>query len=107
MLFSPYPKTKRKELFDRENELKEIEDAIRRGERLILLLGLRRLGKSSLLNVTLNELPNPSIKVDVRKTYSEFSSVNRYVIGKMLLSAMSGKRKLLEEAKIFSKKSEE
>jgi len=104
MLFSPYPKTKREELFDRENELKEIEDAVKRGERLILLLGLRRLGKSSLLNVALNELPNPSIKVDVRKTYSEFSSVNRYVIGKMLLSAMSGKRKLLEEAKIFLKK---
>ncbi|AIU69670.1 ATPase [Thermococcus eurythermalis] len=104
MLFSPYPKTRREELFDRENELKEIEDAVRRGERLILLLGLRRLGKSSLLNVALSELPNPSIKVDVRKTYSEFSSVNRYVIGKMLLSAMGAKRKLLEEAKIFLKR---
>ncbi|HDZ35678.1 MAG TPA: ATP-binding protein [Thermococcus sp.] len=101
MLFSPYPKTRREELFDREGELKEIEEAVKRGERLILLLGLRRLGKSSLLNVALNELPNPSIKVDVRKTYSEFSSVNRYIIGKMLLSAMSGKRKLLKEAKAF------
>ncbi|WP_297510015.1 ATP-binding protein [Thermococcus sp.] len=101
MLFSPYPKTKRKELFDRERELREFEEAIERGERLILLLGLRRLGKSSLLNVALNELPNPSIKIDVRKTYSEFSSVNRYVIGKMLLSAMSGRQRIIEEAKVF------
>ncbi len=101
MLFSPYPKTKREELFDREKELREFEEAIERGERLILLLGLRRLGKSSLLNVALNELPNPSIKIDVRKTYSEFSSVNRYVIGKMLLSAMSGRRRIIEEAKVF------
>ncbi|AJC71276.1 ATPase [Thermococcus guaymasensis DSM 11113] len=101
MLFSPYPKTKREELFDRERELKELEEAVKRGERLILLLGLRRLGKSSLLNVALNELTYPSIKVDVRKTYSEFSSVNRYVIGKMLLSGMSGRKKLVEEAKLF------
>ncbi|NJE61632.1 ATP-binding protein [Thermococcus sp. 21S7] len=101
MLFSPYPKTKKEELFDRERELKELEEAVKRGERLILLLGLRRLGKSSLLNVTLNELTYPSIKVDVRKTYSEFSSVNRYVIGKMLLSGMSGRKKLVEEAKLF------
>jgi len=101
MLFSPYPKTKREELFDRERELREFKSAIERGERLILLLGLRRLGKSSLLNVALGELPNPSIKIDVRKTYSEFSSVNRYVIGKMLLSAMSGKHRIIEEARVF------
>jgi len=101
MLFSPYPKTKREELFDRERELREIKDSIKHEERLILLLGLRRLGKSSLLNVALNELPYPSVKVDVRKTYSEFSSVNRYVIGKMLLSAMSGRRRLIKEARVF------
>ncbi|WP_297420546.1 ATP-binding protein [Thermococcus sp.] len=101
ILFSPYPKTKRKELFDRERELREFEEAIGRGERLIPLLELRRLGKSSLLNVALNELSNSSIKIDVRKTYSEFSSVNRYVIGKMLLSAMSGRQRIIEEAKTF------
>jgi len=101
MLFSPYPKTRREELFDREKELKEFKEAVERGERLILLLGLRRLGKSSLLNVALNELPNPSIKIDVRKTYSEFSSVSRYVVGKMLLSAMGGGRRIIGEAKAF------
>ncbi|ALM76598.1 AAA family ATPase [Thermococcus barophilus] len=100
MLFLPYPKTRREELYDRENELKELEEAISRGERLVLLLGMRRLGKSSLLNVALNELPNPSVKIDVRKTYSEYSSVNRYIIGKILLSSLSGK-KLVEEVKSF------
>ncbi len=104
MLFSPYPKTKREDLFDRESELKELEDAINRGERLILLLGMRRLGKSSLLNVVLNELPNPSVKIDVRKTYAEYSSVNRYIIGKALLSSLSGKKKLVEEVRAFLSK---
>lgn len=104
MLFSPYPKTKREELYDRDNELKELEEAIRRGERLILLIGMRRLGKSSLLNVTLSELPNPSVKIDVRKIYSEYSSVNRYIIGKALLSSLSGKKRLVEEVKTFLSK---
>jgi len=53
-LFSPYPKTKREELFDRENELKDVIEVVDMGERLILILGPRRLGKSSLLNVVLN-----------------------------------------------------
>ncbi|CUX78043.1 AAA family ATPase [Thermococcus chitonophagus] len=98
-MFFPYPKTKREELFDRENELEDVIKAVDMGERLILILGPRRLGKSSLLNVTLNEIEYPSIKVDVRKTYSEFSSVNRYVIGRMLLSSLSGRKRLLEELK--------
>ncbi|MEO2152518.1 MAG: ATP-binding protein [Thermococcus sp.] len=101
MLFSPYPKTKREELFDRDEELREIKHAVERGERLILLLGIRRLGKSSLLNVALNELPYPSVKVDVRKTYSEYSSVSRYAIGRAIVSSLEGRRRLLEELKDF------
>ncbi|HII60889.1 AAA family ATPase [Pyrococcus horikoshii] len=104
MLFSPYPKVKREELFDREKELKEIEEAVKRGERLLLLLGPRRIGKSSILNVALSELPYPSVKVDVRKVYSEYSSVNRYIIGKMLLSALRGRKRLFEEARMFLEK---
>ncbi|MFA4669654.1 ATP-binding protein [Pyrococcus kukulkanii] len=97
----PHPKTKREELFDREDGLEDVMKAIDRGERLILILGSRRLGKSSLLNVVLNEIEYPSIKVDVRETYSEFSSVNRYVIGRMLLSSLSGRKRLLEELRML------
>ncbi|WP_234394320.1 hypothetical protein [Thermococcus piezophilus] len=39
--------------------------------------------------------------MDVRKTYAEYPSVNRYIIGKTLLSSLSGKKRLIEEAKAF------
>lgn len=51
--------------------------------------------------MALGELSNPSVKVDVRKTYAEYPSVNRYIIGKTLLSSLSGKKRLIEEAKAF------
>jgi len=65
MLFDPRPKKRREELFDRE---KEIEQLINTKEPLTLLLGIRRVGKSSLLRVTLNELEN-GVYVDARKMY--------------------------------------
>ena len=101
MLFSPYPKTKKEELFDRDREFSELISSIERGERLILLLGIRRLGKSSLLNAVLNEIGFPSVKIDVREIYFEHSSVNRYLIARYLLSALSGKKRIFEEAKMF------
>ncbi|AHL22525.1 AAA family ATPase [Thermococcus nautili] len=85
MLFNPKPKMKREELYDREEELSLIENSIEKGLPLIVLLGIRRLGKSSLLNVTLNELPYRSIKIDARKVYSEFGSVPKEAIGKLIL----------------------
>ena len=66
MLFDPRPKMKRKELFDREEEielLKKLAD-----KPLTLLLGIRRIGKSSILRVALNELGN-GIYIDARKLY--------------------------------------
>jgi AAA+ ATPase superfamily predicted ATPase len=65
MLFDPRPKRSREELFDRE---KEINALINSKEPLTLLLGLRRVGKSSLLRVALNEVEN-GIYIDARKVY--------------------------------------
>ncbi|WP_297436071.1 ATP-binding protein [Thermococcus sp.] len=65
MLFDPRPKKRREELFDRE---KEIEQLTNTKEPLTLLLGIRRVGKSSLLRVTLNELEN-GVYIDARKMY--------------------------------------
>ncbi|AFK22079.1 ATP-binding protein [Pyrococcus sp. ST04] len=70
MLFDPRPKNSRKDLFDREEELEELKKAVRRYP-IVLLLGIRRVGKSSLLKVALNELEN-GIYIDVRELY--FSS---------------------------------
>ncbi|EEB73478.1 ATP-binding protein [Thermococcus sp. AM4] len=65
MLFDPRPKKRREELFDRE---KEIEELLNTREPLTLLLGIRRVGKSSLLRVTLNEVEN-GVYIDARKMY--------------------------------------
>lgn len=47
MLFREGPVDRPEELFDREEEFKELRDALN-GRRLVLLLGVRRVGKTSL-----------------------------------------------------------
>ncbi len=43
-----------KDLYDRKKELRNLENAIESGK-IVLLTGIRRIGKTSLLNVFLNE----------------------------------------------------
>ena len=54
-MFDPMPKEIRRELFDREKELKELEICSRSGSSLVLCLRIRRIGKTSSLKVFLNE----------------------------------------------------
>ena len=49
MLFDLRPKSSRKDLFNREKELEFLDNAVERGDPLILVLGIRRIGKTSLL----------------------------------------------------------
>jgi AAA+ ATPase superfamily predicted ATPase len=66
MLFDPRPKCSREELFDREEELKKLHRAVEEGQPLILLTGIRRIGKTSVLCVFLNEAGLPYILLDGR-----------------------------------------
>ena len=75
MYFKPYPKESKDELFDREEELNLIIKSVSKGERFILLLGIRRVGKTSILNVALKELEFPYIKIDVSKLEAESASM--------------------------------
>lgn len=54
MLFSTEPKTSLDELFDREVEVERFRSGL--NERLVLVLGIRRVGKSSLVLSVLNSL---------------------------------------------------
>jgi len=54
MYFSLKPKSRMKDLYDRKKELRNLENAIESGK-IVLLTGIRRIGKTSLLNVFLNE----------------------------------------------------
>ncbi len=63
--FDPRPKTKKEDLFNRDKELKEPEQSVKNNP-LTVISGVRRIGKTSLLQVGLNELQIPHIIVDFR-----------------------------------------
>lgn len=68
MYFDINPKTERKDLFGGEYALNNLNEyLLDNSTRLIIIKGLRRTGKTSLLNVALNELKANSVKIDVRK----------------------------------------
>lgn len=64
MYFDPRPKEKREDLFDRDEALKKFNESYRFSP-IILILGPRRVGKTSLINVALNESNQPFIFVDL------------------------------------------
>ncbi len=66
MYFDTRPKRKREDLYDRENELGEFENSLKSRNPLTVITGIRRLGKTSLLLVGLNELELPHVLVDFR-----------------------------------------
>lgn len=67
MYFEPKPKTKREDLFGANYALTTILKALAEAStRLIVIKGLRRVGKTSLLNVALAESKSPSLKIDIR-----------------------------------------
>ncbi|GAB6134584.1 AAA family ATPase [Thermococcus prieurii] len=64
--FDTRPKRKREDLYDREKELSDFENSLRSNNPLTVITGIRRLGKTSLLLVGLNELGVPYVLVDFR-----------------------------------------
>ena len=63
-MFDLRPKTRREDLFDRERELEELYRRVERGYPIIALLGVRRIGKTSVLRVFLSEVSG--VYVDMR-----------------------------------------
>jgi len=66
LYFDERPKVRREDLYDREHELEELLNALTSREPLIVLKGIRRLGKTSLMRVALNEAELPHVIVDLR-----------------------------------------
>ena len=66
MLFDPRPKTSRGELYDRDVELSMLDGFVESGSPLMVVFGIRRIGKTSLLRVFLNEVGLPYIYIDAR-----------------------------------------
>lgn len=74
MLFDLRPKERREDIFDREKEFKDLEKSVEKYP-LTLLLGIRRVGKSSILRAYLNE--NPGILIDCRELYAESGHITK------------------------------
>ena len=81
MLFDPRPKERRSALFDRERELADLERAVKRGAPLALCLGVRRIGKTSVVKVFVNESGYPSVYIDARRlTERGYSKAGLYAL---------------------------
>ena len=66
MYFDLRPKTRLKDFYDREEELKELRRGIEEKDPLILVLGLRRYGKTSLVLTCLEEYKIPYVYLNCR-----------------------------------------
>ena len=88
MLFDIAPKERREDFYDREDELGGLVGALRLGERLVVVYGVRRIGKSSLVRVGVRETGVPYVLVDVRELFYEEGSVRPLGLVARMLSAM-------------------
>jgi len=95
LLFDLAPKTDIKELYDFEEELKKLKSGFESG-RIILLLGMRRVGKSSLLKCFLNGYHIPNILIDSRRIIASDGNVTlrgfMREFGNSLNAFLSGER---------------
>ncbi|MCL5412834.1 MAG: ATP-binding protein [Candidatus Marsarchaeota archaeon] len=75
MLFDINPKEKVSDLYDRKKELKSLSQAIKNDERLSIVFGVRRIGKTSLIHAFLSGYEVPYVLVDARKIYTEHAAI--------------------------------
>jgi len=84
MLFDPRPKTRREDLFGRDKELRMLTENANLP--IVLIMGIRRIGKSSILSVFLNEIDTPSVVLDLRNLQSNYGLRDLYYLLSKALS---------------------
>ncbi len=75
MLFDFAPKENVKDLYGRARELDSLSLSLKNGERLIIIYGVRRIGKTSLIHSFLNEREFPYILLDMKEIYYVSGSI--------------------------------
>ncbi len=98
MLFDLRPKTSREDLFNRDQELQSLLQAIKLKEPLIVVYGLRRMGKSSLVKVALNMVKQPSLMIDVKGVLYEYGNVSKSMLMRGIARTFTESLPLLEKA---------
>jgi len=92
LLFDLRPKTSRSDLFNREDELRELDRAVSHGYPLTLVLGIRRIGKTSIVKAFLEK--HRGVYIDTRGVSRRSELYER--IGDGLYNSLSRTRRLLE-----------
>ena len=95
MLFDIRPKKRKEDLFGREKELEELMSSV---EPIVLVYGIRRIGKTSLLNVFCNEIKR-CVFVDARWVSSYDDLVTGIVDNVSLIDEIKLKTPILEITK--------
>lgn len=95
VLFDLRPKTSRKNLFDRVDELSTIDNAVERGYPLILVLGIRRIGKTSLVKAFLEKYDG--VYIDLRGVVGKSGLYER--LSDSLTESLSRIRRFLENVR--------
>ncbi|MCW6168796.1 MAG: ATP-binding protein [Thermoplasmatales archaeon] len=98
--FSSRVKVNVDEFYDREKELDTIENALNTTP-LIIIYGQRRMGKTSLLNVALNESDAPFIIIDARELYKKKSLIYETDILNLLLNEFRRKASRTKKFKLL------
>ncbi len=75
MLFDVNPKEKVSDLYDRKKQLAALEASVKHGEKLSIVYGMRRVGKTSLIRAFLSQKEMPYVLIDARQIYMEHASV--------------------------------
>ncbi|BBG22845.1 hypothetical protein IC006_0129 [Sulfuracidifex tepidarius] len=97
MILDERPKSRKEDLFDRDEELGLLLKAIRDGKPLILLTGIRRIGKTSVFQVALNEWGGSSVVLDCRKLKENYGRKDLYSLLSGALSRTEKIRDLLSK----------
>ena len=98
MLFDERPKSRKMDLYDRERELMDLEANV--GRPLIILTGIRRIGKTSVLNVLLNESGIPFALIDARSLKRNYGVEDLYrLVAKGMASSLKSLHDILKNVK--------
>lgn len=66
MFFEIEPKSRKADFFNYGHEYGQVKNALEKGEKIVAVVGVRRVGKTSLLNITYNETKNLKVWLDGR-----------------------------------------
>ncbi len=98
MLFDTYPKTSMDEVFGRKAEYLELVDKIENNRKLFIITGPRRIGKTTFLYASLNELHKdysiPYIVIDARAVFNVNAKAPHDIIAREIVNAVNRESKI-------------